>query len=206
MIHRIWGLKWHTLQVNGHVWFHLHGLSRPVRHGKQDKKEEIWPSPMTKAHTPTEMSKRQSDNTKKPTKSSIKQQLRTDLGRSVGVTTATQLVWFTRFTGPNLSTHRNSRVIEDKNIQIVHYSNSKVANITFTILKGFSSGKTALLESEKNIIPVLSERFWKLKCPIIRQLWYRLRTVNQMTTNNIHSIGVVNLVYGPTFPLPATAV
>ena len=28
-------------------------------------------------------------------KSSIKQQLRTDLGRSVGVTTATKLVWFT---------------------------------------------------------------------------------------------------------------
>ena len=31
-----------------------------------------------------------------PQKSSIKQQLRTDLGRSVGVATATQLVWFTR--------------------------------------------------------------------------------------------------------------
>ena len=30
-----------------------------------------------------------------PQKSSIKQRLRTDLGRSVGVTTATQLVWFT---------------------------------------------------------------------------------------------------------------
>ena len=35
-----------------------------------------------------------------PQKSSIKQQLQTDLGRSVGVTTATQLVWFTGFTGP----------------------------------------------------------------------------------------------------------
>ena len=33
-------------------------------------------------------------------KSSIKQQLRTDLGRSVGVTTATQLVWLTWFCGP----------------------------------------------------------------------------------------------------------
>ena len=33
-------------------------------------------------------------------KSSIKQQLRTDLGRSVGVTTATQLLWLTWFTGP----------------------------------------------------------------------------------------------------------
>ena len=50
---------------------------------------------MTKAPTPTEMSKGQSDNTNNATKSSIKQQLRTDLGRSVGVTTATQLVWFT---------------------------------------------------------------------------------------------------------------
>ena len=62
-------------------------------------------------------------------KSSITQRLRTDLGRSVGVTTATQLVWFTRFTGPNLPTHRNSRVIDDKNMQIVHESDSKVANI-----------------------------------------------------------------------------
>ena len=35
-----------------------------------------------------------------PQKSSITQQLRTDLGRSVGVTTATQLVWLTWFTGP----------------------------------------------------------------------------------------------------------
>ena len=45
-----------------------------------DKKEEIWPSAMTKAPTPTEMSKGQSDNTNNATKSSIKQQLRTDLG------------------------------------------------------------------------------------------------------------------------------
>ena len=47
---------------------------------------------MTKAPTPTEMSKGQSD-TNNATKSSIKQQLQTDLGRSVGVTTAIQLVW-----------------------------------------------------------------------------------------------------------------
>ena len=54
---------------------------------------------MTKAPTPTEMSNGQSDNTKTPQKSSIKQRLRTDLGRSVGVTTATQLVVLTWFTG-----------------------------------------------------------------------------------------------------------
>ena len=64
------------------------------------KKEEIWLSPMIKAPTPTEMSKVQSENTNNATKSSIKQRLRTDLGRSVGVTTATQLVWLTWFTGP----------------------------------------------------------------------------------------------------------
>ena len=64
------------------------------------KKEEVWLSPMTKAPTPAEMTKGQSDNTNNATKSSITQRLRADLGRSVGVTTATQLVWFTGFTGP----------------------------------------------------------------------------------------------------------
>ena len=34
----------------------------------QEKKEEIWLSPMTKAPTPAEMSKGQSDNTKNATK------------------------------------------------------------------------------------------------------------------------------------------
>ena len=47
---------------------------------------------MTNAPTPTKMSKGQSENTNNATKSSITQRLRTDLERSVGVTTATQLV------------------------------------------------------------------------------------------------------------------
>ena len=64
-----------------------------------------------------------------PQKSSIKQRLRTDLGRSVGVTTATQLVWFTRFTGPNLPTHRNSCVIEGKNIKILLNSDIRFVKI-----------------------------------------------------------------------------
>ena len=34
----------------------------------QEKKEEIWLSPMTKTPTPTEMSKGQSDNTNNATK------------------------------------------------------------------------------------------------------------------------------------------
>ena len=48
-----------------------------------------------KAPALTEISKGQSDNTKTPQKSSITQRLRTDLGRSVGVTTATKQVWLT---------------------------------------------------------------------------------------------------------------
>ena len=34
----------------------------------KDKKEEIWPSPMTKAPTPKEMAKGQGDNTNNATK------------------------------------------------------------------------------------------------------------------------------------------
>ena len=41
------------------------------------------------------MSKGQHDNTDNATKSSIKYRLRTDLGRSVWLTTAIQLVWLT---------------------------------------------------------------------------------------------------------------
>ena len=40
--------------------------TKPLR--LNDKKEEIWPSPMTKAPTPTEMSKGQSDNINNATK------------------------------------------------------------------------------------------------------------------------------------------
>ena len=54
---------------------------------------------MTKVPTPTETFKKQRDNTKTPQKTSITQRLRTDLGPSVGVTIATQLMWLNRFTG-----------------------------------------------------------------------------------------------------------
>ena len=50
-----------------------------------------------------------------PQKSSITQRLRTDLGRSVGVTTATQLVWLTGLRA-HLPTPRNSRVIKRTHI------------------------------------------------------------------------------------------
>ena len=40
---------------------------------------------------------------KTPPKTSITQRLRTDLGRSVGVTTVIELLWLKRFTGPQHS-------------------------------------------------------------------------------------------------------
>ena len=70
---------------------------------------------MTKAPTPTKMSKGQSDNTNNATKSSIKLRLRTDFGRSVGVTTATQLVWLTGLRA-QLPTPRNSPAIKRTHI------------------------------------------------------------------------------------------
>ena len=40
----------------------------PLKHDLLREKEEIWPSPMTEAPTPTEKSKKQRDNTKNATK------------------------------------------------------------------------------------------------------------------------------------------
>ena len=54
-----------------------------------------------------------------PQKLSISQRLRTDLhvGRSVGVTTVIQLVWYTGLRVPNLPTNRKrSRVIKRMHI------------------------------------------------------------------------------------------
>ena len=79
----------------------------------EENKEKIWLSPITKAPTPTEMSKGQSDNTNNATKKcGYTEQLRTDLLRSVGVnyghpTGVVNLVY-----RPNLPTPRNSRVIK----------------------------------------------------------------------------------------------
>ena len=64
----------------------------------KEKKEEIWLSPVTKTPTPTEQSKKQRYNIKTPPKTLITQLLQTNLGRSVGVTAVTQLVWLNQFT------------------------------------------------------------------------------------------------------------
>ena len=91
-------------------------IYKPIRLVVREKIEAIWISPTTKAPIPTEMSKGQRDNTNTSPKSSITQRLWTDLGRSVGVITVTQLYQFYR---AHLPTHRNSCVlIEGKNTQI----------------------------------------------------------------------------------------
>ena len=51
-----------------------------------------------------------------PQNSSIKQQLRTDLGRSVGVTTTTKLVWLTWFTG--LPSHSSKQPCNQKDTHL----------------------------------------------------------------------------------------
>ena len=54
---------------------------------------------MTRSNTPTENSKKQSDNTKTTLKNFDYTTIGTNLGPSVDVLTATQLVWLNRFSG-----------------------------------------------------------------------------------------------------------
>ena len=79
---------------------------------------------MTKTPIPTENSKIKGQHTQTPPKTSITQQLRTDLGRSVGETSNPTGVVY-RFYRAHLPTHRNSRVIEGKDMEILHYSGIK---------------------------------------------------------------------------------
>ena len=79
----------------------------------QEKKEEIWLSPVTKTPTPTEQSKKQRDNIKTPPKTLITQLLRTDLGRSVGVTAVTQLVWLNRFTSARNIKRKQTEILSN---------------------------------------------------------------------------------------------
>ena len=59
-----------------------------------EKKEEIWLSPMTKAHTPTEKYKKQNDNTKHhPELRLCNRTIADQLSMVSRVKTATQLVW-----------------------------------------------------------------------------------------------------------------
>ena len=72
---------------------------------------------MIKALTPTESSKKQRDSTKKQPKTLITQQLQTDLGRSVGVMTATQLVLLNLFMGSQLS-HFLQKLFNEKDTHL----------------------------------------------------------------------------------------
>ena len=85
-----------TIELYLWISIKLQGLSYSSHvataiHVKRNRKK-IWLSLTTKIIIPTEMSNRQSENTKTPPKSSIPHRLRAEFGRSVGVTTATQLV------------------------------------------------------------------------------------------------------------------
>ena len=64
---------------------------------------EVRRSPLTKALTPTETPKNKSITQRRHKKTSIIEQMRTDLGWPFGVTTATHPVWLYRFTGSKLS-------------------------------------------------------------------------------------------------------
>ena len=83
---------------------------------EKEKKEEIWLSPVTKAPTPTEKSKKQRDNIKNATKTFITQRLRTDLGRSVEVIAVTPLAWLNRFTSAQPS-HLSQQPCNQKDTQ-----------------------------------------------------------------------------------------
>ena len=69
-----------------------------VGRGKEKRKRSdsaLWQKPLHRQKNP----KSNVTTQRTPPKTSITQRLRTDLGRSAGVTIATQLVWLNRFTG-----------------------------------------------------------------------------------------------------------
>ena len=67
----------------------------------------------TKSPTPTAKSTKQCDNANTPPKAFITQRLRTDLGRSVALTTVTPLVWLNRFTSAQPS-HWSQQLCDQK--------------------------------------------------------------------------------------------
>ena len=92
--------KGYQLRLSNSLFPNYIELHRCLDMVDKKKKEEIWLSPMTKAIHQQKRHKFKVTTQTTPQKSSITQRLRTDLGRSVGVTTANQLVWLIWFTGP----------------------------------------------------------------------------------------------------------
>ena len=66
----------------------------------QEKKKEIWTQSFDKSQlTQQKIGKKRNYNSETLSKTSITQRLRIDFRRSVGVTTATKLMWLNRLTG-----------------------------------------------------------------------------------------------------------
>ena len=95
----------------------------------EDKKEEIWLSRMTKAPTPTEVSKGLGDNTNNATKkfnyTAIADRLKTVSWSNYSHPTGV----LCRFYRAHLPTHHNSYIIDGTNLQILRNSDPKVVYI-----------------------------------------------------------------------------
>ena len=104
----LWPWRWPPVSFMTHpcVKYHQDPTSK-LRTKRRRSDPVLWQKPLYQQKCQRDKVTTQTT----PQKSSIKQQLRTDLGRSVGVTTATQLVWLTGLRA-HLPTPRSSRVIK----------------------------------------------------------------------------------------------
>ena len=94
------------IDMNSHFLNGVYCASEMQRKGKRSD-SVLWQKPLHQQ----KCQKGKVTTQTTPQKSSIKQRLLTDLGRSVGVTTATQLVLLTGLRA-HLPTNRNSRLIK----------------------------------------------------------------------------------------------
>ena len=97
-------ISFETTGMVGLAWssFHIVSILDIAIYSKRKKKEKrkrsdsvLWQKPFHRQKNP----KSNVTTQRTPPKTSITQRLRTDLGRSAGVTIATQLVWLNHFTG-----------------------------------------------------------------------------------------------------------
>ena len=123
-----------------------------------EKKKEIWPSPMTKPPIPTENSKTKGQHTQTPPKTSITQRLRTDLGRSVGVTS------------------NPTGVVKPRHIDILTiYSPSITLNLIWGTYSWYISYGTSVEQSkyfkQRNFFPLIKYKsYWQ---------WYSYQSLRQ---------------------------
>ena len=86
--------EWSKIQIYVDIYV-VDDILKTRTKGKIRRSDSVlWQKPLCQQKIRKAM-----DNTKIPPKPSITQRFRTDLGRSVGVTTVIQLVWLNRFTG-----------------------------------------------------------------------------------------------------------